>query len=82
MSAEGFHISNPATNNRDLAIWYTRSDGQRKRLALLKPGDSYRCEKKSVSVEETQRPLRLVQTDEGFVPDRSSPKNKLKSVGV
>lgn len=55
MGSEKYVIINPSDNNRDLRISTVSQDGRVIELARLKPGKSYRPEKKSIMVDEVPR---------------------------
>jgi hypothetical protein len=70
VSAEGFTISNPRGNNRNLEISFPKA-GTWKKIKTLRPGEAFRCEKREVRVIEVGRPLRLQLLENGeFVDDR------------
>jgi hypothetical protein len=59
MGSERPLVSNPKGNNRNLLVTATGQSGRTIRLALLKPGESFRPEKAEFSVKEVARPLLL-----------------------
>ena len=74
MSSEGIQIANPRGNNRDLVVYFDGRDGKRKKFKNLRPGEAIRCDKKRITVEEVDRPPRLLLTENGFERDRSAPR--------
>lgn len=60
MGSERPVILNPKENNRSLLVTTTTSTGKEVKLALLKPGQSYRPDRASWSVREVAKPALLV----------------------
>jgi hypothetical protein len=70
VSSEGYIISNPKTNNRDLELSHLKA-GVRKKIKTLRPGEAFKCERREVLVTEVRRPPRLQLLKDGsFVDDR------------
>lgn len=65
----GFVVTNPKNSPADLEILVVRGE-TRKRIGLVKPGDSFQVEHKEVSMRWSPRPPRLEQTADGQIrPD-------------
>lgn len=69
MASEGFVISNPKTNNKDLVLTYETKSGEHKKLKTLRPGEAYTCDRRNLTVTEVVRPPRLVFLNGAFVAD-------------
>lgn len=65
MSSQPYVVHNPAGNNRDLAVFSVELGGQRRQIALLRPGDSFNPQHSTVQVEQRQRPPRLEMAPDG-----------------
>lgn len=59
MGSERPTIFNPKENNRSLLVTTILSTGRELKLALLKPGQSYRPDRASWSVREVHTPAKL-----------------------
>jgi len=55
MGSERPVVINPKDNNRNLLVTATSQSGRTIRLALLKPGETFRPEKAEFSVKEVER---------------------------
>jgi hypothetical protein len=71
VSSEGYVISNPKGNNRDLEIHFRGRNGSQKKFKTLRPGEACRCDKRLVTIMEKARPPRLQLLKNGqLVKDR------------
>ena len=59
MGSEQATVFNPKHNNRNLLVTTVTSGGRTIKLALLKPGESFRSDRKSFLVTEQPIPAKL-----------------------
>ena len=82
MSSEGFTVTNPRNNNRDLVIKFKSRNGTEKKLETLRPGETCRIDKRFITIEEVARPPRLLLCNDGSVVlDRTNRKSPRASGG-
>jgi len=65
VSSHSYVVSNPRNSRRDILIFWTDSDGDRKQIARLRPGQSRALDRDDVQVERRPVPVKLVSTGEG-----------------
>jgi hypothetical protein len=69
VASEGFLVSNPKGNNKDLVLSYETKSGEHKKLKTLRPGEAYTCDRKNLTVVEVARPPRLLLVGDTLVAD-------------